>query len=507
MGVGGVRAEGSGIGTTRPGLVAAGEREPSQRPWEDRPRFLQRLNRQIRGLSLLSQFMAAATVVVLVLMFALGYWANQRVSRSILEGAGDYRAIYIRELLTPYLQSLTPQGQMPRWEHQALDDLMASPRVHPSLISIKIWNREHRIIYSNVKSLIGTIDPGDQIDAAFAGRTVSEFASEHHAMQLEEAAAATRPTAVIETYTPLYDLRTDRIVAVGEFYEDATALDNLIEELQRSTWFIVAAISIPMLGLLGLIVHRGSRRIDSQDDLLRRRLSQARRLAQQNARLRKTADRARIEATRTVETMLSRIGSDIHDGPVQMLSLVILKLSAREMVSTNPAALASFDSDVQRLTSSVVKELRDISTGLSLPELENLTLPSVIQAAIGRHESITGTSVVTSLDIPSIPVSMPLKICVFRIVQEALRNAAKHAGGKGQSVGATSEDHSVTIEIGDEGPGFDVASPKGDETPPGGSTHLGLRGMKSRVQAFGGKIEIESGPGSGTRVRVTLPYA
>jgi signal transduction histidine kinase len=510
--MGKVRSEGAAVGTTLPGHGGAGETEPARtvaggdlRPG---PGILRRLNRQLKGLSLLSQFMAAATLVVIVLMFALGYWVNQRVSRSILESAGEYRAIYIRELLTPYLQSMTPQGRMPPWEHQALDDLLGSQRIHPSLISVKIWNREHRIIYSDVKSLIGSVDPDNQIDAAFAGRTVSEFAGGDHHTQLIDGSAEPEPSAVIETYTPLFDLQTDRIVAVGEFYEDASSLDGLIEDLQRSTWLIVAAIAIPMLGLLGLIVHRGSRRIDAQDDLLRRRLSQARRLAQQNARLRKTADLSRIEATRSIETMLSRIGSDIHDGPVQMLSLVIMKLSAREMIAASPSALASFDGDVQRLASSVVKELRDISTGLSLPELEGLTLPSVIQAAIGRHESITGTTVVTSLAISSQPVSMPLKICVFRIVQEALRNSAKHAAGAGQHVHASSDDQSITIEISDEGPGFGEAGGSGRDQAEDGSQPLGLRGMRSRVQAFGGEIRFGSKPGGrGATVRVTLPYA
>ncbi len=81
-----------------------------------------------------------------------------------------------------------------------------------------------------------------------------------------------------------------------------------------------------MPALLYLIVRRASNIIANQKMTLKARLAQAQALAEQNTELRKAADRARMDATKSNEQLLNRIGADLHDGPVQLLSLLILKL-------------------------------------------------------------------------------------------------------------------------------------------------------------------------------------
>jgi signal transduction histidine kinase len=86
---------------------------------------------------------------------------------------------------------------------------------------------------------------------------------------------------------------------------------------------------------------------------------------------------------------------------------------------------------------------------------------------------------------------------VYRIVQEALTNVAKHAGAAAVNVVVTRPDGSVSVVIEDDGAGFDP-----DSAPKG---RLGLVGMRERVELVGGEIDVDSSPGSGTTVAVQIP--
>jgi signal transduction histidine kinase len=99
-------------------------------------------------------------------------------------------------------------------------------------------------------------------------------------------------------------------------------------------------------------------------------------------------------------------------------------------------------------------------------------------------------------DISSLPahLSMLLKSCLYRFTQEALNNAYRHAGGRGQSVQGSYKDGVVEIAVSDTGPGFEV-----DGAAFNGK-RLGLTGMRDRVVSLGGSFDLASQPGTGTRV-------
>ena len=96
---------------------------------------------------------------------------------------------------------------------------------------------------------------------------------------------------------------------------------------------------------------------------------------------------------------------------------------------------------------------------------------------------------------------MPVKITLYRLVQEALTNAYRHAGGKGQRVVVQCDGRDLKVAVMDAGPGFDGGQ-EGDS-----AEHLGLVGMRERVESLGGQFAIESTPGSGTTVRAHLALA
>jgi signal transduction histidine kinase len=91
----------------------------------------------------------------------------------------------------------------------------------------------------------------------------------------------------------------------------------------------------------------------------------------------------------------------------------------------------------------------------------------------------------------------PLKLCVYRVVQESLNNARRHAHARNAIVTLKQTSDAITVKITDDGAGFDLKRTRG----------MGLLGMAERVKRLGGTIEIESQPGSGTTVRSELPLA
>jgi signal transduction histidine kinase len=153
---------------------------------------------------------------------------------------------------------------------------------------------------------------------------------------------------------------------------------------------------------------------------------------------------------------------------------------------------------VQTSLQIALSEMRSIAASIGLPQLDTLTLSETFTRVVRAHEKRTRSQV--KLDIGNLPSQTTLlnKITVYRIVQEALNNAYNHAGGVGQQVRVTREENYMKIEVSDEGPGFDVARPLEWEN------HLGLEGMRERVEGLGGVYKIESGINKGTKIIARL---
>jgi signal transduction histidine kinase len=118
--------------------------------------------------------------------------------------------------------------------------------------------------------------------------------------------------------------------------------------------------------------------------------------------------------------------------------------------------------------------------------------------AVRAHERRTGSRV--KLDAGPLPeqASLPVKITVYRVLQESLNNAYRHAGGANQQIRAFMDGEVLVLDVSDEGPGL-VDQPKAAF-----NGHLGLVGMRERVESLGGTFSVKSEPGKGTRVTARL---
>lgn len=420
-------------------------------------------------------------------MAVLGTLVSSLILQSVLRTAGDEWAAFLGAFLEPHIQDSQPISALTTAQSAILDERFGT--LGETLVAMKIWSIDGRLLYSTDEGAAeDELDPKEVRTAAQGFNVVQLDDKSHHAS-----------LPLIEVYAPLHNLQSRQIIAVGELYEDATNLVREVDTNRLVTWAAVGLTTILMVGALYLTVRRGARTIARQRADLNVRMKEAHRLAAQNHELRVEADSARLDASEANEQLLSRIGSDLHDGPVQLFSLVALRLSAE--ATDEDAALAADDrAGMVHLMREALGELRNISAGLSLPEIGEIELQETLELAVFRHEDLTGTHVHAKWGTLPAGASDALKTCAYRVIQEGLTNAYKHAKGAQLEVVAEVSGSTLHLQVTDSG------GPDGDTSEPHLFHHkLGMSGMRNRVAALRGTLEVTSLQPHGTRVSVDLP--
>ena len=207
------------------------------------------------------------------------------------------------------------------------------------------------------------------------------------------------------------------------------------------------------------------------------------------------------------EEELQRIILNVHDGPVQKLFAALSQLNLMQVqVSRGEASNTELLNYLNRVSVLIEASLAEIKTSLGTfrpPEFARRDLLSVLEGLIIQHEEFTGCHVdfETQGNMPA--VSLPVKIALYRIVQEALSNVYRHAGVERARVRLSAEGARVRLEVVDDGRGFmppPLVGPEATERV----EHIGLRGMRERVSLVGGTFAVESAPGVGTRIVVEV---
>lgn len=471
-----------------PTLVAA-------TPWRRIAGSLGRLSRS-------TQFLITATLIMGLTMAFVGSRVGQQIKLAAAQSAGEGAAIYMEAYLDEYVQELAHSRTLSPDSSAAIDKLMADTSLKQHIVSIKIWLPDGSNVYSTSKLAVYRNYPQEPIQQVMQGRIVTRLSPLEHAEHDYERSLG---TPLYETYVPLREFGSGRIVAIGEFYE----MEHEIGSIHQQVWAIIAVATMAMLLLLFVIVRRGDRIIDRQQVALRRQMQEQAQLHRQNVTLQHRITLATQEFSTINELTHRRLGADLHDGPAQLLTLILLRLD--ELSQWRDRYLedgGEIDNDaletIRSAAQDSLQEIRGISRGLALPEINELSLEEELYLVVQRHEQRTDSKVELSLgDLPD-DVPLPYKICIYRLVQEALNNAFHHAGGKQQRVCAGSRDGQLHVQVEDAGEGIAEAAL---QTQVRGRSRLGLVGMRYRVESLGGSFNIESAPGRGTRItaRFTLP--
>ncbi|PJF39854.1 MAG: hypothetical protein CUN55_13480 [Phototrophicales bacterium] len=149
-------------------------------------------------------------------------------------------------------------------------------------------------------------------------------------------------------------------------------------------------------------------------------------------------------------------------------------------------------------------DIRYFVGAMRSPEFHRRKFQSIVEGLIFQHEQWSGQTV--ELEIGSIPDDLPIhvKIALYRILQEALSNAYRHADTDKQWVKIWADDHDIYVVVYDKGRGFEPPPLDGPQATEH-EAHIGLRGMRDRVAILDGEFKLFSSPGKGTRIEVKVP--
>ena len=195
----------------------------------------------------------------------------------------------------------------------------------------------------------------------------------------------------------------------------------------------------------------------------------------------------------------ARLASELHDDFSQRLAMLSLGLeTAAEMVPESPAEANRLLHELVNSASELGADLHTLSHRLHSSTLEALGLAAGVAAFCKEFTAQRGIQVVFShKDVPhSVPPDISL--CLFRIVQEGLRNVQKHSGAAHAQVRIETMDDTLHLFISDDGAGYDAKDGAGHQG-------LGLRSLQERVRLVGGRFEIHSKIRKGTRIDVWVP--
>ena len=204
----------------------------------------------------------------------------------------------------------------------------------------------------------------------------------------------------------------------------------------------------------------------------------------------------------TQEQERERIARELHDSLGQ--NLLMIKNGLQHLMRSEENGAAStkdlaFFSDI---TQETIDEVRTTASDLHPYQLGSLGLTQAIASALAKFDDVLTARCTASVDPVDGLFSKDAEIHVYRMIQEGVNNAVRHAEARAIAVTVCRQDGAVVITIADDGKGFDVNEPSLNAN---GRQGLGLTGLAERARMLGGTFTVQSTPGRGTTLRLHIP--
>jgi two-component system NarL family sensor kinase len=408
-------------------------------------------------------------VLVIVLVAGAGYFVIRRIAVD--------RAIEDAQQLT-LLSSRVVQQRLTNGiltgDAEATGEiagLMHSAVIRDPIEHVKLWGPDGTILYSDETQAIGKryASGAAELEELDQGQTSAEISD----LTAPENRYESGSGPLLEVYTAIET--PNKKPLLFETYQRYSSIDEQRQQLLRD---FLPVLVIALIALALLLIPLGW--------ILARRLQRAsRERAEALQRSLDMSDRER-----------RRIAGDLHDGPVQELAGVSMRLSASAEGATDPSERAMLRDSATAVRGSV-RTLRSAIVGVYPPNLEASGLGPALEDLTSRlpHEGLD-----VSLDVadPGGYGSLVDQL-LYRVCREALRNVEKHANASHVSVRVERDGSSAVLEVADDGRGLP------SDTPEEG--HLGLQIVDDLVRDAGGTLSAAAAPGGGTVVRVEVPTA
>ena len=207
------------------------------------------------------------------------------------------------------------------------------------------------------------------------------------------------------------------------------------------------------------------------------------------------------ELSLTEERERRLLAADLHDHIGQILALAQIKLGALRQEAASPESQASV-TEIRDYISQAIRFTRSLTYELGLPILYDLGLEAALEWLAEQMHEQHGLTVQVHRDQQAKPLGEAARVLVFRVVRELLTNVVKHARANKADISIDKDGPFMRIQVVDDGVGFDTA-----EAGPraGKSSGYGLFSIRERLTSLGGLVTINSLPGQGTRVFITVP--
>ena len=414
------------------------------------------------------QYLAVAVVLFVALSVATSLLSARVASTEARADAIAVTRVLARSVAQPAIPKGLVNGDagaIDKLDREVLERLLVG-----DVRRVKIWRQDGTILYSDESRLIGAQYPLDEeeLRVLHGGGTEAEVSD----LSKPENRYESSSDGLVEVYTRIRSPEGEPMLFEVYFSADDLAA--------RRTAVLAPFQRITIGGLLAMLVVA-----TPIIWVLTRRLTR-------NARERERLLRASMTAS---EAERRRIARDLHDGVVQDLAGTAFSLTA---VGRDPRVPDDLRAGVHSAGASLrtsLKTLRSLLVSIHPPDLHadgltaaltDLTAP----AATANIETSVRVSGVAG--VPDETVAL-----VWRVAQEAVRNAIRHARASRLDVEVRRENEVLVLQVNDDGEGFDPeAEPEG--------TSFGLRGLASLVRDAGGRVDVRSRPGEGTAVRMEV---
>ena len=213
-----------------------------------------------------------------------------------------------------------------------------------------------------------------------------------------------------------------------------------------------------------------------------------------------------IQVIMAQEEERQRLARDIHDGPAQSLSNIVLKSEICEkFLETDVKKAKQEIKELKQFARSSLKELRDIIFDLRPMSLDDLGLLPTLQGYVSKYSEETGISIELDLFEHNEEINSVVQVVVFRIIQETLTNIKKHAKANRIDISMQINDGILKTTISDNGVGFDYDRRQKLNKDDVREAGFGIYGMRQRAELLKGKLTLESQLGKGTTIVLDLP--
>ncbi len=415
-----------------------------------------------------AQFLAVGLLVVVAILVGTNQLSSSAASEEAITDATATTRVLARSVAEPAIPRGLVAGRagaVDRFDREVLDRLMVG-----DVQRIKIWAPDGTIVYSDRTELIGSRyalgrDERDVLRDGGSDAEVSDLAKPEN--RFERAGGG-----LVEVYTRIASpegqpLLFEAYYARADVEERKQQVFAPFRRITVGALLVLLAVATPMLWILT------------------RRLTRA---AAERERLLRTAMTASDAERR-------RIARDLHDGVVQDLAGTAFTVSALARdEALDPDLRGGLDRAGDSLRGSL-RSLRSLLVEIHPPGLDAERLPAALEDLIAPAVS---AGVATTVEVEGIDHTPDDTVTlVWRVAQEAVRNALRHARATALAVRVDTEGDRVVLVVTDDGVGFDPATARRPDS-------FGLRGLESLVADAGGTLDVRSRPGAGTTVRLEV---